>query len=300
MFKYALPRIFLFLLSLILSASTCWASRETEPEIAFIRMGAIDTFPPARMKTEVFLPLGTGPFPVLIFAHGRPSNRYDRSVLSDPVPFVHVKYWLKHGFAVVAPIRPGYGATGGLDREGSGAAINNDLKQCHSAGDLVPFMQRGMAALRSTLDWVKQQTWAKPKAIVLEGHGAGGFLVTALAAENPDGVVGFINFAGGAASFPESGISYSCADKQLTQIFSQAGQTMRAPSIWLYAENDGFWGPDAPKKWHAAFAKDLRVPSEFIFTGPLPNFDGHYLLNYGGVLWAESVNRFVERLQLRE
>ncbi len=299
MFVRSLARIFFCLCALVLSTSTCWAAGDADPEIAFIRMEAVDTFPPARMKTEVFLPLGEGPFPVLIFAHGRPSTRYDRSVLSNPIPFVHVKYWLKQGFAVVASIRPGYGATGGLDREGSGAAINNDLKQCHSAGDLTPFMQRGMASVRTTLDWVKQQTWAKPKAIVLEGHGAGGFLVTTLAAENPDGVVGVINFAGGAAAFPEAGISHSCADKQLTQIFSQAGRTMRVPSIWLYAENDGFWGPDAPKKWHAAFAKHLTAPSEFILTGPLPNFDGHYLLNYGGIVWVGSLNRFIERLPIR-
>ena len=72
------------------------------------------------MTTQVFLPEGKAPFPVVIFSHGRAPTAEGRANLKFPVLPGHVGYWQAKGFAVVAPIRPGYGATGGPDREASG------------------------------------------------------------------------------------------------------------------------------------------------------------------------------------
>ncbi|AVS60433.1 dipeptidyl aminopeptidase, partial [Paracidovorax avenae] len=69
------------------------------------------------VATQVFRPGGPGPFPLVIFSHGRSADPAARAALQYPVPLGHVAYWLRQGVAVVAPIRPGYGATGGPDRE---------------------------------------------------------------------------------------------------------------------------------------------------------------------------------------
>ena len=64
---------------------------------------------PAAMRTLVFKPAGPGPFKVLLFAHGRPAYAQERAKLVHPMSYGHVRYWLGKGYAVVAPIRPGYG-----------------------------------------------------------------------------------------------------------------------------------------------------------------------------------------------
>src|ERR1043165_734355 len=72
-----------------------------------------------KMVAGVFRPAGEGPFPVLIYSHGRSGTDAERSLTRIPDPRGHVRYWIKKGFAVVAPIRPGYGATHGIDHEDS-------------------------------------------------------------------------------------------------------------------------------------------------------------------------------------
>jgi len=69
------------------------------------------------LSTELFKPAGPGPFPVLVYAHGRSGTQKERSALAEVIPRQFLSFWLSRGFAVVAPARPGYGKTGGSDRE---------------------------------------------------------------------------------------------------------------------------------------------------------------------------------------
>jgi len=48
---------------------------------------------PASMVAGVFLPPGDGPFPVLIYSHGRSSMEADRARTSFPDPRGHIRYW---------------------------------------------------------------------------------------------------------------------------------------------------------------------------------------------------------------
>ena len=44
------------------------------------------------MRAEVYKPTGPGPFPTLIFSHGRAADRLDRANLKTPIPKGHVRY----------------------------------------------------------------------------------------------------------------------------------------------------------------------------------------------------------------
>ncbi|RYF39775.1 MAG: dipeptidyl aminopeptidase, partial [Comamonadaceae bacterium] len=70
-----------------------------------------------QVSTHLYRPAGEGPFPVVIFSHGRSGNRIDRAKLQTPMPVGHGNYWIRKGVAVIAPVRPGYGDTGGADNE---------------------------------------------------------------------------------------------------------------------------------------------------------------------------------------
>ncbi len=246
-----------------------------------------------QMDSYVYLPPGVGPYPVMIFAHGRSGFAHEKAGLRNPVLKGHVDYWQRRGFAVVASIRPGYGETGGPDPESSGAYVDAS-GQCHGGDDSRAAAHNGAKAIKATLAWVQAQSWAIKDKIILEGVSAGGFTTATLAAENPPGVIAFVNFSGGISGYynhPDEG----CAVAQTAEVFAEAGAT-RIPSIWLYAQNDHYWGPERPKQWYKGFAARSSSKSEFHTTGPVPGVEGHYLMARGGALWGDLLTPFLTRL----
>jgi dienelactone hydrolase len=247
-----------------------------------------------QMLTEVFLPQGDGPFPVVIYSHGRAGEYVDRLKLKAPIPLGHVRYWLRKGFAVVASIRPGYGDTGGIDREDSG--VHYDIfGNCNGRPAFSEPAHNAAAAVRATLEWAVTQKWAAAQHILLVGQSMGGLATIAAASDSPAGVVGYINFSGGAGGNPARSPGRSCGADAMSALMAEFGNGTRVPNLWLYAENDLYWGPDSPRAWHAAYAKG-GSPTQLVVTAPVPNTDGHQLLLRGGKLWSVHTDRFVEGL----
>lgn len=266
-----------------------------EPELVTLAVkdaGALNG--EAVMVTQVFKPKGNGPFPVLLFSHGRSGERLERLQLKRPIPGAHVRYWMNKGFAVVAPIRPGYGDSGSHDMEDSGSRFDSG-GHCTSQPDFGRVARNASRAARTALDWVREQPWAAKDRIVLAGQSVGGLTTVALAASNPPGVLGYINFAGGAGGNPSIAPGKSCGPQVMTELMAELGKTTRLPSLWLYAENDSYWGPEAPRQWHAAFASG-GSPSQFVMTVAVPHADGHQLMARGGRLWSMHTERFVKQL----
>lgn len=247
------------------------------------------------MATEVFKPEGAGPFPVVLYSHGRAGTDAERRQMKVPVLSGHVRYWLRKGFAVVAPIRPGYGVTGGPDRELSGARYDQ-FGNCTSRPDFIAPTTHAVEATIAALDWVRAQEWANGQRILLVGNSAGGLTTVATAAANPPGVVGYINFAGGVGGDPARAPGRSCGVDDMASLMRDFGKSTRIPGLWLYAENDLYWGVQAPRAWHAAFVDGGATSSQFVQTAAVPNVDGHQLLARGGKLWSVHTDKFVKDL----
>jgi dienelactone hydrolase len=243
------------------------------------------------MVTHLYKPQGDGPFPVVVFSHGRGLEINDRVNLKYPVPVGHGNFWLRKGFAVVAPVRSGYGQSEGMDREDAGS--NWRRGRCTGEPDYLYLANVAGEAVFATLDWVNSQPWANKENILLVGASVGGLTSAGIAAKGPPGVVGYINFVGGAGGSPRESPGKSCKPEYLTKVFAEFGKTTRVPSLWLYAENDLYWGPEAPKEWHKAFSAG-GSKTTFIMTPPVPGTeDGHRLLRVGGRLWSPHVNAFI-------
>ena len=265
------------------------------PQIVHIHVegaGALGT--DAGMVAGLFLPGGDGPFPVVVYSHGRSGTELERSFTKIPDVRGHVRYWLKKGFAVVAAIRPGYGETGGADREDSGVRYDV-FGNCWGQPDFAQSATAATTAVLATITWVRQQAWADPKRIVLVGASMGGLASIASAATNPDGVVAYINFSGGTGGNGKRAPEHSCGLEVMGALMSTYGETTRVPSLWLYARNDSYWGADWPRAWHRAYAIPDR-PTQFVMTDAVPNADGHQLLARGSRLWSVHVDRFLEEL----
>lgn len=247
-----------------------------------------------QMASHFYKPQGDGPFPVVVFSHGRAAEREARANLKYPVAVGHGNFWLRKGFAVIAPLRPGYGETGGVDDESSGATWR--FGSCRTDPDYAKVAKVAAEAVLATLEWVRAQPWATREKILLVGASVGGLTTVGVAARNPPGVVGAVNFSGGAGGSPNDSPGRSCKPENLTKLFEEFGKTIRVPSLWLYAENDLFWGSEAPKEWHKAFSAG-GSNTRFVMTPPVPGVtDGHALFAAGGRLWSPPVNDFVKQL----
>jgi len=275
---------------LVVVAATTAAAREDRAESVRI---AVDVSGVSSMLTGVFLPDGDGPFPVLLYSHGRSGTPSERSDTRIPDVRSHVRYWLGKGFAVVTPIRPGYGDTGGADREDAGVVLDM-FGNCWGFPTYDRAAAAAASAVLATLKWVRDQPWADRNRIVLAGASMGGLASIATAAENPPGVVAYINFSGGTGGNGTRAPEHSCGSDAMESLMRTLGRANRVPGLWLYAENDRFWGATRPVAWYRAFVEHAEV-TQFVMTGPVPNSDGHQLLARGGRLWTEPVDSFLAK-----
>jgi dienelactone hydrolase len=259
------------------------------PQVVHIPFDAAAT--PHGIVAGIFVPAGEAPFPVMVYSHGRSADR-SRTELPDPRGFV--RYWLRKGFAVVAPIRPGYGPTGGKDLEDSGV-LYDIFGNCWGHPRFGHAAAAARDALKATIGWVRGQAWADAGRILLVGTSMGGLASVATAAANLDGVIGYVNFAGGTGGNGEASPEHSCGSADMEAVMTRYGASTRVPSLWLYAQNDTFLGPERPRAWHRAFAAG-GSHARFVQTPPVPHADGHQLLGRGSRLWIPEVDRFLAEL----
>jgi len=248
----------------------------------------------AGMVVHWFLPPGPGPFPVVVYSHGRDPSAAGRARVRLGVNPAQVLFWRARGVAVVTPVRPGYGASGGADLEDPGLRIDA-AGRCVGRPGFAREADAAAQAVAATLAWLRDQPWADAGQVLLEGQSAGGLATAAAAARDLPGVVGYVNFAGGAGGNPERAPGDSCDPEQLAALYADYGRTTAVPSLWVYALNDRYWGADAPREWHAAFARG-GSPTRFVQLPPVAGSDGHQLAAHPATLWAPAVDTFLATL----
>ena len=272
------------------SGRPAWARDSRSATIAVHEPAGAD----ARMAVAVFRPGGPGPFPVVVFSHGRDPAPAGRASLALGVNRAQVVFWLARGVAVVAPVRPGYGANGGADVEDTGSRFDR-AGHCVGSPDFRRSAEAAARSVAATLDWLHGQPWADPNSVLLVGESVGGLATVAAAAQALPGVVGYVNFAGGNGGNAERSPGASCDSDQLTALYADYGQATRVPNLWVYALNDEFWGAVEPRDWHAAFARG-GSPTTFVQAPAVPAGDGHELSRYTPILWGPAVDAFLARL----
>jgi dienelactone hydrolase len=246
---------------------------------------------PAEVVTYIYRPEPQNTTqPVIIFSHG---NRIPPTALLEPITPKVASWWLQRGFAVVAPVRPGYGPSGGTFREGQN--VKWDGSSCTSEPTYQSATLKGSEVVAGALKWVQEQPWAKRDRVILVGYSAGWPGTLVAAARDPEGVVAAINFSGGMGGNPQSSPGHSCKPELLTDIYRQYGTATHIPTLWIYAENDLFWGPEQPKRWFDAFrsgGSDARL----VQTGAA-GANGHFLIDTDVPLWSPAVAAFLDKLQ---
>ena len=226
----------------------------------------------------------TGPQPLVVINHGRAVEAADRAALGRARMADAARWFVREGFVVALPTRIGYGVTGGDDVEDSGPCGNKRYAPGFAAA-----AQQTAAVLAA----MQRRPEVAPDRAVELGQSFGGMTAVAVAALAPPGVVAAINFAGGGGGNPKTQPGRPCGPQQLERLAADYGASARLPMLWVYTENDRYFGPDHPKAWFEAFRKSGGV-GEFVQFPPAGD-DGHTLFTAFPQVWHPTVAAFLRR-----
>jgi dienelactone hydrolase len=224
------------------------------------------------------------PKPVVVLNHGRSAKQELRASLEPSRSFAANARWLAQlGFFVVMPTRIGYGQTGGEDVEHSG--------DCNRKNYL-PGYQAAAEQTMQIIAHVRSRPEVHRERSVVWGQSYGGTTAITVAAKNPPGVQAFINFAGGGGGNPETQPMRPCGTALLESLFAGYGKTSRGPTLWVYTENDQYFGAKFPKEWFDAFIA-AGGKGEYLLY-PAHGADGHILFTSSPQTWKPKVSQFLQ------
>ena len=237
----------------------------------------------AEIAVTHYHPRGAGPFPAVAILHGRSSNRAEPA----RVRFLALaRFFTRRGFAVFVPTRIGYGE-GGLkpDPENAGSdCVRRDYR---------PPLAAIVSQIEATWTIAKSLPHVDGSRLLLVGHSYGGFGAIGATGASIPGLIGAINFAGGGGGNPISRSGNPCSPEKIAAIYQATAPKSKVPTLWLYAENDQYWGRTLPTTWHKAFA-DHGGKGELVMYPPTGE-DGHKLPEALS-LWRPQVDAYLTSL----
>jgi dienelactone hydrolase len=264
------------------------ASRRIQEEMWALQL-------PLPMFAYLVRPVGDGPFPMVIMNHGVSLNPTDRSFF-PLVEFRDAAMWFaRRGNLVVAPVGSGYGAVAhDLPELGIYGSFFSKIGKCTNPN----FRDAGLAVALVDLwiiEYMTREKMAVPGDVIVVGQSAGGWASIALSSQNPPAVRAIITFAAGRGGRVDGKPNNNCAPDKLVEATGEFGRSARVPMLWIYAENDTFFGPALSKRMHDAYT-NAGGKAEYHMLPPFGS-DGHFLIDSAESIpmWAPLVSRFLER-----
>ena len=254
---------------------------------------------PVTMPTIAYVvrPIGNGPFRLVVMNHGVSLNQRERSFFPI-VEFRDAAMWFaRRGYMVVAPTGSGYGAAAlDVPERGLYGPFFSKIGSCDNPN----FRDAGLAVAlldKWIIDYMADQKMIVPDNVVVVGQSAGGWAAIALSSRNLPSVGAIITFAAGRGGRVGGKPNNNCAPDKLVEATGEFGRTARTPMLWIYAENDTFFGPALSKKMHAAYT-GAGGSAEYHMLPAFGN-DGHLLIDSADAipLWAPLVSQFLDKRQ---
>ena len=287
--------LLLIALALLLPHAAAGAGESAQNTIAPQLREEIWAIPSAvPMLAYVIRPTGEGPFPLLVINHGVSLDPKERSYF-PVIEFRDAAIWFaRQGYVVVAPVRPGYGATAiEIPERGLFGLFFSGVGNCSDAN----FRDAGLAIAsidRWVIEYMSVQPFIKRDEVVVVGQSGGGWGAIALASQNPTTVHAIIGFAAGRGGHFNGKPNNNCAPDNLVEAAAQFGRTARIPMLWIYTQNDSYFGPELTKRLRTAF----EAAGGNVEYHLLPDFgdDGHFMIDSADAvqLWAPLVSEFLK------
>jgi dienelactone hydrolase len=227
-----------------------------------------------------------GRFPLVMINHGTGRTAIDVVHLAPEAYSGPAVVFAQHGYAAVVVNRRGYGLS-------SSAPSDIDAGPCGDR-NYARFGHLSSIDVLAALAALQSEPWTDPNYAVLVGHSSGGLAVLAAAANLPSAVAGIISFSGAFGSLGENSV---CQPERLIGAMREFGANVHIPSMWIYAENDHFFGPALARQMFDAFTAN-GAPAAFDAAPPFGR-DGHLLIfTAAPALWWPRVATFLDQLHL--
>lgn len=241
------------------------------------------------LLTRICRPDGAGPFRLAVISHGRAPTSSGRAKLR-PISCGSetVRWFTARGFAVISPIRRGYGETGGRDVEWAA---------CNEARDYAATARIAGRAIGAAIAYAATLPDIRRDHIVLVGQSAGGIATVAYASDPAPQVSAVINMAGGNGGHMHGRNNENCHPELLARAAGGFGASSRLPELWVYAANDSYFDPAIATAMHAAFVR-AGGKAELIQPGPFGS-DGHRLFwgKGGSAIWGPMVDAYLSKTE---
>jgi dienelactone hydrolase len=237
------------------------------------------------IAATILRPEGQGPYGAIVLNHGVPGAEHARKSVSWKDFSTVAPVFARRGYAVIMPIRRGFGATGGWMAEDAGPCSNPQYQRAetNAAEDV-------MAAY----DFAQQLPYVNPNRMILAGQSAGAIVsLYAAGVRQPKGLVAVLGFAAGRGGNPDIRPGVPCAVEPVAKVFDGLGKQVRVPVLMHYAENDQYFNPETTRLWFDRFTAG-GARAEYVMQKPFGK-DGHFLfVNLIGVeFWLPTVEKFL-------
>lgn len=232
-----------------------------------------------RIVTTIFTPNGDGPFPTVVMNHGASTSG---GQLEPRHRVRHISFaiaLLKRGYAVVLPMRPGFGASSGAEQF---------PRTCDLGARAIAHVEQ----FTPILEAITRLPFVDRKRVVLAGQSAGGFLALASASYSPLQLRGAIVFAG-------THIIARCGwIDDLIRVSTQLGRSSRTSSVWFYGSHD-----EVMPAWIANRMIDRYTQASgkaILHRLERPSERAHYLVDSDDAmkLWLPHLDRFLASIGL--
>jgi dienelactone hydrolase len=231
-------------------------------------------------------PPGNGVKRLAVLNHGKPVTVAEISALSLPsCEAEQVRWFLERGFAVILPLRRGYGASGG--------AVAERNPSCAPSRSYVPSAQESATDIQAAIDYATRLPGILPEQVVVVGQSAGGLGTVALASLNDRRIAALASMAGGDGGHLNRVPGAVCQPQALEAAMARFGATARAPMLWVYTANDSYFAPSLAAAMHRAYTA-AGGRAEF-HALPAWGRDGHLLFTSrgGSATWGPLMERFL-------
>ena len=282
----------LFLVLAFMGATTLTAPADDRAGGQQLREETWALMTPLPMFAYVVRPVAGGPFPLAVTNHGIAIGEKERS-FSPLIEFRDAAFWFaRHGYFVVVPVR--YGATAiDMPERGHHSLFFAGVGNCDNPNFRGPGL--AIATLDQwVIDFMVGEGMVTPGKAIVVGQSGGGWGAIAFSSLNPSSVRAIITFAAGRGGRVDGKPNNNCAPDKLVEETAAFGRTSRIPMLWIYAENDTYFGPELAKRMHEAFAA-AGGKAEYHMLPPFGS-DGHFLIDAADAvpIWSPLVSKFLD------
>ncbi|HEY0802311.1 MAG TPA: dienelactone hydrolase family protein [Steroidobacteraceae bacterium] len=272
-----------FITGLLASVAIAEPSQPTSPQTVEILSGNL------HLKAYLWTPAGRGPFPAVLFNHGRSDTaqqHWRRGTLVDAAEILGPVF-ARHGYVFLFPFRRGEGPSAD-----QGRFVGDLLQQEEDAHGVDARMHLQITSLTTDhlddgvagLLFLKRLRQVDAHRIAVAGHSFGGQL-TLLEAERDPSVRAAVTFGAAAGSWDRS--------EEIRSRMLAAVDNMSAPVLLLHAENDYSVAPGK------AMASELARLSKPYALKIYPRVgesssDGHNFLYTDVPVWENDVFKFLD------